>query len=897
MAAGFGNLLPPVVAVLQANITDFSSKMAAARGEMEVVAKTGGGHIDRIAAFGKKALAATAIASVAVLGVSAKAAIDFEDSFAGIRKTVDATEADFKKLEGGMRDLAKQIPINVNELNQIGEAAGALGIQREHILGFTKTMAELGVTTNLTSLQAADSFARIANIMGVAQDQFDEMGSVVVALGNAGASTESEIVAMSLRIAGAGKVIGLSVGEVLGLSSALSSVGLEAEAGGSAMSRLMVNIASAVGKGGAELDRFARVAGVSASEFARMWKDDAALAIITFVEGLGRMQDEGKDLFAVLESLGITEVRLRDATLRSAGAGKLMREQLELQSKAWGENNALQKEAEKRFETTKSQIILLGNKLQDVGITIGQAVLPPLIALFGWLAENKALVIALAAVIGGALAVAIGTYLVGQVTAAIGTLAGLAGAVKNAAIGIQIWAAGMGGAATQAVTLTGAVGILSGALGVLAAAGAGWAIGTAIHRNIVDPIQDSMDAADKLRDHFQILVGGLDHFVSKGGRVGRVASEVAEQMKIWGREGKFTAAAAERVEQGWTLVLKAINSGDSTAALAVLNNLRLGTEGWATQSEIATQRAKEYGTAISITAEQWRDHQAAGTEATGALSEGLQEVIADIEEYEKVLQLAIDPMLRADDAAIGLADQIARVGEQFRKNGTAIGLATDKERENFRAVNDLIRAAGSYVTAQAEAGRITNDVATRNAELIRKYQELQQQFPALAGHIQGYIDQLNGIPTQVNTQINVNATLTGNKAAIKAITEGAGTGLVFTPQPRAEGGFIEHPEIALIGERGRELVLPLYDQARTQQLLMQAGLAKQFEGTRNTASISIEAPPVPVIPGGTSSATTVTLNVGDIHVTESRDGRGSARGVRDELIRASKRIGKLWPVE
>src|SRR5690606_23384269 len=131
---------------------------------------------------------------VAIGALSAKAAIDFESSFAGIRKTVNASEAEFGRLATGMRNLSKEIPINVNELNKIGEAAGQLGIKTENILGFTETMAKLGVTTNLSSEEAATSLARLANITQMPQTEFDRLGSTIVALGNNFATTEREIV-------------------------------------------------------------------------------------------------------------------------------------------------------------------------------------------------------------------------------------------------------------------------------------------------------------------------------------------------------------------------------------------------------------------------------------------------------------------------------------------------------------------------------------------------------------------------------------------------------------------------------------------------------------------------------------------------------------------------------
>ena len=305
---------------------------------------------------------------------AAKASIDFESSFAGIKKTVDGSQSQFAALAQGMRDLSTEIPINVNELNRIGEAAGQLGIATPNILGFTETMAKLGVTTNLSSEQAATSLARLANITQMPQAEFDRLGSTIVALGNKGASTEAEITEMGLRIAGAGHQVGMTKPQILALGTALSDVGMEAEAGGSAISKIMIEMATQVETGGDKLATFASVAGMSAQQFSKAFRTDAAGAIGTFISGLGKVDKQGGSTIAVLQELGITEVRMRDALMRTAGAGDSVNKFLAIGNAAWAENNALTAEAAQRFETTASKIELAKNNLGDLAITLGDAV-------------------------------------------------------------------------------------------------------------------------------------------------------------------------------------------------------------------------------------------------------------------------------------------------------------------------------------------------------------------------------------------------------------------------------------------------------------------------------------------------------------------------------------------
>lgn len=170
-------------------------------------------------------------APIVALGtLTVKSAIEFETAFAGVRKTVDATEEQFSELETGIRNMSKELPASTTEISSVAEAAGQLGIKTNDILSFTKVMIDLGESTNLSSTEAASSLAKFANVTKMSAQNYSNLGSVIVSLGNNFATTESDIVNMATRLAASGELAGLSQAQIMALATSMSSVGIEAEA-------------------------------------------------------------------------------------------------------------------------------------------------------------------------------------------------------------------------------------------------------------------------------------------------------------------------------------------------------------------------------------------------------------------------------------------------------------------------------------------------------------------------------------------------------------------------------------------------------------------------------------------------------------------------------------------
>lgn len=324
---------------------------------------------------GKK-LSAFSAASMSALTLSAKSAIDFEDAFTGVEKTVDGTKEQMEELKQGIRDMAKEIPSSTTEISAVAEAAGQLGIKTEDILNFTKVMIDLGNSTNLSADEAASALAKFANITNMSSKDYDKLGATIVALGNNFATTESDIVEMATRLAATGDLAGLSQSSILALATAISSVGIEAEAGGSAMSTLLKKIQVAVETGNESLNDFASVSGMTASEFKKAFEQDAVKALTAFISGLNDTKRNGKSAIAVLDDMGLTEVRLSNTILALSNASDVMNSAVSVGNSSWKDNTALTNEANKRYDTLKSKIVIAINKLKDLSITLGNKLMP-----------------------------------------------------------------------------------------------------------------------------------------------------------------------------------------------------------------------------------------------------------------------------------------------------------------------------------------------------------------------------------------------------------------------------------------------------------------------------------------------------------------------------------------
>jgi TP901 family phage tail tape measure protein len=622
--------------------------------------------------LGRKVSVGLTLPIIAGMGLAAKSAIEFESTFADVRRTVEGSDKVLDSLALRFRQLATEIPVSTTELNKIGSAAGALGIKTENIESFTATIAKMAVVTELTSDAAADGMARIANVMKMPQEQFENLASSINLVAKNGASTAPEIVAMARNLTGAAAVVKMSTADVVGFAGALASVGIEAEAGGSAISRTIFSMANSVSEGGKKLNEFGRVAGMSGDQFAKSFKENATDAIIAFIQGLQKLHASGENIFGTLDGLELRDIRLQRALLNATAAGNLFNESIENARKGFQDTGQFQEDYRKKSETLDAQLKIARQTINEIGITLGTAMIPmmkdaltaaePLVAIVKGMADGWAKLpepLRLASVGLGLVAAGIGPvlYFGGQMAQTVVLIASnwknfvaLAPAVVNAFRGITVAAY-----ATEAAValLSGPIIALAAAVGILTAANYAYNVNAKYLKETADQAKILKYLVDELNITWK---------------------DSAEAVKVLdsyqaGLEGRMIEAkgATAAMAQAWQ---RGMVDGGQVAVSTVIN-----------LSGALGQQAKAAGAAGKATGSLSADFAAAKKEMAGFNAEQKKNI--------------------ADGHAMGLTDE--KVAENVKVSAAAVKLYVD-------ALDKSKKARADFMKDSAELGKKTIDL-------------------------------------------------------------------------------------------------------------------------------------------------------------------------------------------
>lgn len=665
----------------------------------------------------------------------AQASMDFESAITGVAKTTDLTDEELAAMSDSIKALSTEIPATTEEIAAVAEAAGQLGIQKDALLDFTEVMTMLGTATNMTADEAATALARFANITGMATDNYGRLGSVIVDLGNNFATTESEIVAMGTRLASAGKLAGLTEPEIMALSAAMSSVGIEAEAGGTAMAQTLNAIEKAVAKGGDDLSEFARIAGMSSEEFSSTWRNDAMSALTSFIGGLGKLDEQGESTVLVLEDLGLTGIRQSNMLKALGLAADQMTGAVNTANTAWQQNTALTNEATKRYATTQSQLTMMQNAYKNLKVAIGDAYTPALREAYSvgtdvlngvaqFIKQNPALVNAITAFAGvlGVVVVALAAYTVGAKVAAA------ASAMLTAAIpGVNI-----------------IMGVAAAVAGVTAAVAA---LATAAANDAVPSVDELTQAAQGMRDAMDEAGETFENTAAQTVATADVADQYIAKLEEMGDYTQLSNEEQEQYRNTLSLLCQLIpelsdlidiQNGTVQGGTAAL---RANTQAWRENAE--AQAYQEY---MNELAEQYNDVLVEQAKNSVELTKAQLRI--DAAEKKRA-----DAMARMDELYQDSIDNNTALSQEYRDLQSAVYGYNDEINQAEREIKNLNTAMEKDAEAVADAKQemelaneaidlmaaanaanadVTSEAAAQMQELQPTISDVQEKIAALA---------------------------------------------------------------------------------------------------------------------------------------------------------------------
>lgn len=319
--------------------------------------------------------------TIGAVGVGAS----FENAFQDVVKTLNAPQITLDALRQSIRDLSSEIPVSANELSKLTSIGAQLGLPAESLMKFTDTVARLGVATNITSEEAGLVVTQFTNVMQSSDKlgkklskgmYIERVGNTLVQLGNTTSTTEDAIMQMSRRLSGVASVMKLTGAETLGWSASMSSLGIAAQQGGSALGRVMMKFNAFVSEGGGGLTKLAKLSGMSAKQFEKSWGEDVSGTMQILLKNMNKLSKN--ELQDVLNELGVKNTQDVQVMLKLAKGIKTVDNALFQANKGWTENNALLNESEKRFQTTINKLKKGFNTFINVGIDIFDKLKPAL---------------------------------------------------------------------------------------------------------------------------------------------------------------------------------------------------------------------------------------------------------------------------------------------------------------------------------------------------------------------------------------------------------------------------------------------------------------------------------------------------------------------------------------
>ena len=230
------------------------------------------------------------------------------DLIADIQRVSGLSTAQVKELNQELRSIDTRT--GNAQLLEYAKIAGKLGIASKDIAGYVKATDmlvtslgdELGDATAIS-----ENIGKIINIYdkgaAITGERTLQIGNAIVDLANKGVASGGFIVDFTKRLAGIANTANISLESSIGLSAGLEELGQTSETSSTAVTQVLTKI-------GADVPKYAKLAGKSVEEFASTLKANPIEALLQLSEGLTKNKNGFAEIAVAFKDAEASGVRV-----------------------------------------------------------------------------------------------------------------------------------------------------------------------------------------------------------------------------------------------------------------------------------------------------------------------------------------------------------------------------------------------------------------------------------------------------------------------------------------------------------------------------------------------------------------------------------------------------------
>lgn len=321
------------------------------------------------------------VASVMAVAAPVRSAISFESAMADAAKTIDGMRDEtgaltpaYYEMEAAVKSLGRELPLTHDQIAALFAAGGQQGLSSgKELREFASMAAQMAVAFGMSNEEAADAIGGYRTALGLSFDDTRSMLDLMNQYANTSSASEKGIADIVRRIGSLGQIAGVSAKPMTALAATLDSMKIAPEVAATGIKNMLLSLTAGSAATKSQQEAFARL-GIDVVKLSRQMQKDGPAAVISVLEAV-RQLPEAEQLSIMSELFGKESIGAIAPLLKNL---QLVRQNLEIAGDESQYAGAMQQEFANRSKTTANNLVIMKNRLAEMGITLGSVVLPAL---------------------------------------------------------------------------------------------------------------------------------------------------------------------------------------------------------------------------------------------------------------------------------------------------------------------------------------------------------------------------------------------------------------------------------------------------------------------------------------------------------------------------------------